>query len=214
MGSTKTNTSTQSSGTSTQTVAPKPTKEETELNKLYLSREKYLDPYIRQTQQSGLTLSNELLQGQDLPGYLKDLPYGISPDVTQSIVNQSLRDLNTQLAYSGAGTFLESGASQSAGVRAAADVRNQSAQFNLQNLMQLLNVGIGGQAQVQQPILGFSNLLSDRLSGLRRTTTTGSYSGTQNTQQRTGYSFFTSPFTTAFAGGFGQGLGGSLLPRS
>jgi hypothetical protein len=183
-----------SSGTQTQTVTPQPTEEERQLNKLALERERFLDPQIRQTQSLGLDLVSKLLAGQALPGYLEGLPGGISESVIGSIVDTSLRDLNTQLAASGAGTFMESGASQAAGVRAASDVRNQAAQFNLQNLQQLLNLGVGGQAQVQQPILGYSSLLSSRLAGLRPTTSTGTYSG----QQQTKYDFFTSPFTLGY----------------
>lgn len=191
MGKTKDTGSSQQQQTATTTYQPTP--EERELNQLALEREKYLDPQIRQTQSQGLDLVSKLLAGQSLPGYLSTLPGGISPDVTQSIVNQSLNDLNVQLAASGAGTFADSGAAQSAGVRAAADVRNQSEQFNLQNLMQLLNLGVGGQAQVQQPIIGYSSLLSNRLAGLRGVTSTGTMSGNQTSTRK--YDFFTSPFT-------------------
>lgn len=116
-----------------------------------------------------------LLLGQNLPGYLQKLPYGISPDVIDSIVKYSLRDMNSQLANSGVGSYMESGAAQQAGVRASADVRNQAEQFNLGNLMQLLNIGVGGQASTQTPMLGYSSQLSGLLKGTG--TTSGNFSG-------------------------------------
>lgn len=174
-----------------------PTAEETELNKLYLARERQLDPQITGVQSQGLNLVSSLLRGEQLPGYLNTLPGGISPEVTQGIVNQSLNDLNVQLAHSGAGTFLESGAAQAAGVRTAGDIRNQSEQFNLQNLLQLLNIGIGGQAQVQAPIQGFSSMLSGRLAGLRGVNQTGTATST----------FRYNPFKESFYSSLGSGLG-------
>lgn len=191
--------STSSTQSSSQSVTPQATAEETAYNKMILDRESFLDPQIRQTQSQGLDLVSRLLGGQALPGYLNTLPGGISPEVTQGIVDQSLRDLNTQLAFSGAGTFLESGASQAIGGRAAADIRNQSEQFNLQNLMQLLNLGVGGQAQVQAPILGYSGQLSQRLAGLR--SQTGTSSSTGSTIGRS------NPFMDSFSQSLGNRLG-------
>ena len=190
---------TTASGQQSQTMTPTPTAEETEYNKLMLDREKFLDPQIRQTQGQGLDLVSQLLAGKELPGYLKGLPGGISEEVTGSIVDQSLTDLNTQLAKSGAGTFMESGASQAIGTRTAADVRNQAAQFNLGNLQQLLNIGVGGQAQVQAPIAAFSGQLSSRLAGLRTVQSTG----TSSSQQQFTYN----PFKESFYSSLGSSLG-------
>lgn len=175
-----------------------PTAEETEFNKLQLAQAKEFDPIQRQLNAQGGFLINQLLTGQSLPGYLNSLPTGINPGVTQSIVDQSLKDVNTQLAASGAGTFLESGASQSIGARTAADVRNNAEQFNLQNLQQLLNIAVGGQASVQQPSLTTSAQLSSRLTGLRSISGTG-----VNTQTTIGMN----PFMKSFQTSLGQTLG-------
>lgn len=148
--------------------------------------------------QAGLSAVTNLLTGQPLPGYLNQLPGGISPDVTNSIVNYSLRDVNNQLAASGAGSMMESGASQQAGVRAAADIRNQAAQYNLNNLMQLLNIGVGGQASVQQPISTYSGQLAGLVRG------TGSTTGTSN---QTVMSM--NPFLKSFQQSAGSGFGSS-----
>lgn len=193
----KTTQSTQSNAT--QTVQP--TAEQTQLNQLQLSQAQAADPMQRQVNQSGLTAINNLLTGQPLPGYLQSLPGGIDENATKTIVDQSLRDVNTQLAKSGAGTMMESGASQAIGARAAADTRSQAAQFNLQNLLQLLNIGVGGQASVQQPISAVTGQLGSRLAGLN------SYSSTGNSSQTT---IGMNPFVKSFSTSLGQGLGSGI----
>lgn len=137
-----------------------------------------------------------LLRGQDLPGYLQQLPYGISEPVIGSITKYALRDVNNQLAQSGVGSAMESGATQQAMLRASADIRNQSAQYNLNNLMQLLNVGVGGQAQVQQPMVGYSS----QLAGLTRGT--GTTSGLSNQSK-----YFMNPFLKSAQTNAGAGWG-------
>lgn len=194
MGHEKTQQNTQQSA-STQY---QPTAEETQLNQLQLGQAQAFDPTQRQLNQNAGNDINALLTGQALPGYLQSLPYGIDENATNTIVNQSLRDVNTQLAKSGAGTMLESGASQAIGARTAADVRSQAAQFNLQNLMQLLNIGVGGQAQVQQPITANNGQLGGRLAGLAGSTSTG------NSNQTT---IGMNPFLKSFSQSAGQSLG-------
>jgi len=134
-----------------------------------------------------------------LPGYLNTLPGGISPEVTQSLVDQSLRDIKPSFQQGG---ILDSGVAASIGARTAADIRNQSAQFNLQNLQQLLNLALGGQAQVQQPVIGQASALGQRLAGLTSVSQTGN-SSMQSNQN---------PFLNSFAGGIGQGFGSSVNP--
>lgn len=197
----KTKQTSQSEQSSTQSFTPQETEYEKQINPLDVELRKSAQSGLMQTQDLGLKLVSQLLAGGTLPGYLNTLPGGISPDVTQSIVDQSLKDLNTQLAYSGAGSFLESGPSQAMGVRAASDVRNQAEQFNINNLMQLLSLGLGGQAQVQQPIQGFAGQLSQRLAGLRPSTGTATSTGrTVNTRN---------PFLESFYSSLGGSLGKS-----
>ena len=160
-----------------------------------------------QVNNSGLSAVNKLLNGQELPGYLNSLTQGISPDVTNSMVNLSLRDMNSQLAQSGAGTFMESGAAQQAGVRSAADIRNQSAQYNLNNLMQLLNIGVGGQASVQQPINSNNASLAGLIKGTGTTNTTSTVTSMnpflKSFEQSTGNGSFFSNMGYAKSYGFG-----------
>jgi len=183
---------------SSQQTTVQPTAEQTALNQLQLGQAQAADPMQRQINQSGMTAINNLLTGQPLPGYLNSLPGGIDENATNTIVNQSLRDVNTQLAKSGAGTMMESGASQAIGARTAADTRSQAAQFNLQNLLQLLNIGVGGQASVQQPISATSGQLGGRLAGLN------SYSSTGNNSQTT---IGMNPFMKSFQQTAGKTLG-------
>src|SRR3990167_1082701 len=205
MGSTKTE---RTEGTSTSQQTIQPTAEETELNKLRLARERQLDPSILRTQQQGLDLLSILLSGGvgvggQLPGFLSGLPGGISPEVTQDIVNRSLGDVRAGLQGGG---LLDSGVRSELEARTSADIRTQSEQFNLQNLQQLLNIAIGGQAQVQQPILGFGQQLSSALAGLRRINQTGATTGFG----RTTSSFFSPQgFGGYVSGQFAQGLGGN-----
>jgi hypothetical protein len=148
---------------------------------------------------AGLSAVQNLLTGQDLPGYLKQLPYGISEDVTGSLVNQSLTDVNNQLAKTGAGSAMESGATQQAMMRTAGDIRNQAAQYNLNNLMQLLNIGVGGQASVQQPISTYSGQLAGLVKG------TGTTQGNTN-QTTTQMNPFIKSFQTSAGSSIGKGV--------
>lgn len=191
---------TQSSQNQTQTVAATP--EQTQLNQLQLGQAQAFDPTQRQLNQNAGNDINSLLTGSQLPGFLQTLPGGIDENATNTIVNQSLRDVNTQLAKSGAGTMMESGASQAIGARTAADTRSQAAQFNLQNLLQLLNIGVGGQAQVQQPISAVTGQLGTRLAGLNSYSSSGNSSGS---------TIGMNPFLKSFQSQAGSTMGGSQM---
>lgn len=227
MGSTKI----EGSGTTT----PTPTAEETELNKLQLEQQKAIQPYAIPLQQQAYSLGQLLLQGQELPGYLKGLPQGATPqeiplsagvfgeDLTNQIVQQSLKDIFPQ--FQAMGLPVESGVAQSIAGRTAGDIRRQVGESNIErqlgireanlntqmttqyqnlnNLLNLLNLAVGGQAQIQQPVISTGQGLGQRLAGLR--TTTGNQS--QNTQ----YSFFTNPFVTSLGQGVGKAFGGAIF---
>lgn len=72
--------------------------------------------------------------------------------------------------------------------------------FNLGNLFNLLNLAVGGQAQVQQPVIANSQILSNQLQGLRPITTTGQQTATTKTKN---------PFLTGqdVMSGIGTGVG-------
>lgn len=153
------------------TTTPTPTAEETELNRLQLEQMRAIQPGAIGIQQKAFDLGQLLLTGQPLPGYLGALPGGISPDVTQNIVNQSLRDLAVQ--SQAMGLPVESGTYQSIAGRTTGDIRMASEEFNLGQLLNLLNLAVGGQAQIQAPTISTAGTLGQRLAGLRTVTTTG-----------------------------------------
>jgi hypothetical protein len=185
MGSSK---STETNTNTTQT--PTPTAEETEMNKLALERERANQQGMIGVQGSGLSLINQLLTGQNnLPGFFGSLSGGINEQATQGIVQQSLRDLYPQFQGQG---ILDSGTAASAGARTAGDIRTNVAQYNQQNLMQLLNLALSGSTSVQQPILNQSSILGQRLAGLRSINQQGSSTG------------------KAPSGGMGNMMGGAL----
>lgn len=157
-------------GSSEQTQQAQATPEERELNRLALQRARASQGGLIDVQGAGLNLVNQLLTGQSLPGFLEDLPGGISEEATQRIVDRSLEDVNTNAQSLG---ILDSGTNAELGVRTAADIRANAEQFNIQNLIQLLTAATGGQVQVQQPIATGEIGLSQRLAGLRPVTGSG-----------------------------------------
>jgi len=169
------------------------TAEETELNRLQLEQAKAFDPIQRQLNEQGGNLVLKLLQGQDLPGYLGKLPGGIDEGVTGSIVQDSIKDLQPTFGSNG---LLDSGVNASISARTAADVRQNAAQFNIGNLLNLLNLGVGHAAQIQQPALSTSQMLGQRLAGLGTTR----YTGTQTTLGM-------NPFTKSLQQSAGTSLG-------
>lgn len=201
MGKEKTGSSTTTVNNTTST--PTPTPEETRLNQLDLQAREANQQGTIDMQGNALNLGNLLLKGMDLPGYLAGLPGGISEDVTSGLVQQSLRDIKPSFQQGG---ILDSGVAASASARTAGDIRLNSAQFNLQNLQQLLNLAVGGQAQIQQPIIGQSQILGSRLAGLRSINQTGSSTGNTTSTAM-------NPFLKSFQTSLGNSLG-SLSFRS
>jgi hypothetical protein len=140
MGKDKTSSSTQS----TQTVER--TAEQKELEQILLGRERKTDAAKTQSQLSALDLSNTLLTGGRLPGELAGLTGGISEDVTSGLVQRSLADIRPGLQSSG---LLDSGIRAELEMGAAKDIRLDSERFNINNLMQMLNLASGNAAQNQ-----------------------------------------------------------------
>jgi hypothetical protein len=196
-----------SSQTSTTSVTERqPTAAEERLNTLQGNMMEATAPYQQATQVAGLQLSEMLLKGQEpLPGYFQQLSGGISPEVTQSIVDQSLKDIAPSFQSAG---ILDSGVAASISARTAGDIRRASEEFNIGNRLNLLNLALSGQAQVQAPVLGVSSQLGERLGTLGKTTSSGtSYYRDNNTFGRT-YMQSVANVPSAFAGGAGAGMTG------
>ena len=192
MGKSKTTTSTTQKAT--------PTAEETQLNQLRLRQAQATEEGQTQVQQQGLDLISQLLSGQNLPGFLEGLPGGISDDIASSIASNAVNDIRPGFQASG---ILDSGVAADISARTAGDVRRSVGEFNIGNLLNLLNLAVGGQAQVQQPILQNQGQLGSSLAGLR--TIQGSSSTTSP-----------NPFLTSFQQSAGRTLGspfGSFSPK-
>lgn len=183
---------------STQTAAP--SAEETRLNQLDLQLREQNQGALGDVQSNSLNLANLLLKGQNLPGYLNTLPGGISEDVTQNIVDKSLRDIKPSFQQGG---ILDSGVAASVSGRAAADIRRNSAEFNINNLLQLLNLATGNAAQVQMPVLAQAQDLGGRLAGLRSVNQYGNSNTTTKQMNPFIKSFQTNAGITAGKGVFG-----------
>ena len=124
--------------------------------------------------------------GSTLPGYLSTLPGGISQDQTNQMSSRAIKDIQPFMGQAG---LLDSGVNAQISARTSQDTQNTNAQFNINNLMQLLNLGTGGQAQVVQNGQSNQSTFSQSLAGLRSSTTQGSYSN-QNKTNQFGWSAF------------------------
>jgi hypothetical protein len=182
MGTTKT--------TNQSTQQATPTAAESEMENLQLQQYKATQPYQQNMQIAGLQLGTNLLTGGQLPQGYQELWGGIDQNQTNRMVSQSLQQLYPQFQGQG---LMDSGTAIQGGMRAASDVMNQNAQFNLGQKLNLLNLAVGGQAQIQSPVSGATSQLASQLSGLR------SVSGTQ-TQT-------INPFLISFYGSLGKSLG-------
>ena len=163
--------------------------------------DRYNAEYVGATQagrigasQAGLELIQNILRGQKLPGYFEGLERGISPEITQSIVDKSLQDAAPGYYQSG---LQDSGVRASISARTSGDIRRASEEFNIGNKMNLLNLGVGGQAQIIGPTLNASSQVAGRLAGIRQI---GNYSGS---------TIGMNPFWKSFQQGAGTSLGTS-----
>ena len=168
------------------------------MNQMLLSNMQQLNPASVGLQSQGINTATALLGGQPLPGYLSGLPGGITSEQNQSMTNETMKQLMPQFQQGG---VLNSGAAASVAGNTMASLRNQNAQFNLQNLQQLLNIGVGGQAAPLQ--VGSSQLgqLNSSLQGLRSFNQFGNTTNTQLGQN---------PFYASFQQGAGSSMGNGL----
>ena len=180
----------------TQKTDTQATPQEEELNEILLNRTRATDKAMTEVQSNSLSLVNSLLTGQDLPGYLGTLPGGIDESTIGNIVKNSIEDVGSYTNYLG---ITDSGQAKELGVSTASDIRTNAKQFNLQNLMQLLNIAVGGQATAQSPIMGQTGMLSQNLAGLRSSNTSVSQ---------------TNPFLKSLQTSAGEGLGNVVNPQT
>ena len=156
-----------------QTTTPTPTAEETAMEKTQLAQYQQYAPAQTEMYNNAFALGNQLLTsfGDKSGSQWQSLIGGITPQQTQNQINTQDRSLTSQLQQSG---IYDSGTAASGRLRAASDLSNQNAQFNVGAMQNALNLALSGQAQVQSPALGQTSQLGQQLAGLRTNQTTGS----------------------------------------
>lgn len=141
------------------------TEEEKQMNAAQLAQFKAYEPYQTTMFKNAFTRGNELLTSfQQGSEQWNSLIGGITKQQTQSMINTQDKALQGSLQQSG---IYDSGTAASGRLRAASDLNNQNAQFNVGTLQNALNLALTGQAQVQGTALGQSSQLGQSLAGLR-----------------------------------------------
>lgn len=181
MGNTTTSTQ------STQQATPTPQEQALEQNQLNFSN--FTQPLQEQTYGNLSSNINAILTGQTP---MAQGIGGISDQQTQSMVNQSLRDIMPQFQASG---ILNSGEAAQVANLTAAQTRNSNAQFNVSAAQNLFNLASGGQSNLQSQANQNNATLGSQLAGLR--TVTGNSSVSQN------------PFLNSFYTGLGTAASGN-----
>lgn len=151
--------------TSTTNTTVTPTKEETELNKLLLERQRALNPQMTEVQGQQLDLASILLSGGTLPGNLSGLTgttqvgtlgqmptidaskYQVGEDVTSDIVQRSLADIAPQFQMAG---ILDSGVAASLSGELAKDIRLDTARSNMDTALAIEQQNIANQSAASQ----------------------------------------------------------------
>lgn len=184
----------------TQQYTPTPTETALMNNELNISNATQAGTIANDLTAQGLQSS--LMQGQALPGYLSSLPGGVSNSQSMNEAQMGLQGLSTQFQQMGG---LDSGSYAQAGANSFANTLNTNAQFNIQNLAQLMNLASGnayqnvGNTASNNSTLGqqsgalagssssstiFANPFSQAISAagaLNGSSTGGGANGTQNT---------------------------------
>lgn len=181
----------------TQTVERELSAEEKRLLQLEVQGREATAPAQTALNLASLDTATRLIKGEVPTGLYGDLYAGISPEITQDIVKQSLRDINPQFQQAG---IIDSGVAAEISARTAGDIRRATEEFNIGNRLNLLNLALSGQAQVQTPVLNRQALLNQQLVSSSPITTTGTSTGTTTTKTM-------NPFLQSFQTSFGQSLG-------
>lgn len=171
------------------------TPEERQLLQLQVQQQQTLVGPQTELQLSSIDTANRLIKGEVPNGFYGNLYAGIDQGVTDTIVNQSLKDLQPRFQQSG---LVDSGVAAAISARTAADIRTQAEQYNINNRFNLLNLALGGQAQVQQPILGQSANLNNQIINSSAVKQNGVATNTTKSMN---------PFLSSFETSLGKSLG-------
>lgn len=177
---------------------PTPTKEETELNKLYLQQARATMPQQTELMKQAMGVSSSLLT----PDYVSKLAAGISPEAIGS--QASLMAKQYMPGFQSIGLDNSGVAYRETARGIANELLYPAEQYNIGALQNLLNLALSGQAQVQAPVSASSSQLSSNLSGLRSVSTSG-------TTTSYGMNPFLKSFQTSLGSGMGTGLSGKFF---
>lgn len=191
-------TTTQNSQTATQTP------EEKALMQQQISNNNFMMPYAQKNYASLSDNINAILQGNQ--PMAKGIN-GVDENQTTNMAQAAVRDVLPQFQQAG---ILDSGAAFQGATRAAADVRNQNAQFNVSAAQNLFNLAAGGQSNLQGQYQGSTNNLTNQLAGLRTTNTSGSTIGMNPFLKSFEQSMGQLPTTIVNAAGTAASGGGKL----
>ena len=134
-------------------------------------------------------LQSNLMSGTALPGYLNSLPGGVSNAQSMNMAQLGVQSLSPQFQAAGG---LDSGSYAQAGANAYANTMNQNAQFNVQNLAQLMNLASGNAYQNVGNAASNNAVLGQQSGALASTTS----------------SFTKNPFLESFYSGLGSTASG------
>lgn len=147
--------------TTNQTQQATPTAQETTLMNQQIANNQFMQPIAQQSYQDLSSNIQAILEGRQPAATGVG---GITNDQTQSMVNQSLRDIMPQFQTSG---ILNSGEAAQVANLTAAQTRNSNAQFNVSAAQNLFNLASGGQSNLQGQQQSSTNNLTSELAGLR-----------------------------------------------
>ncbi len=175
-------------GSTTATATP----EERALMQQQLDMNNFMNPYAKQNYADLSGNIQAILEGKQ--PMAKGIG-GVSEEDTNNMANAAVRGVLPQFQSAG---ILDSGIAFQGATRAAADVRNQNAQFNTSAAQNLFNLASGGQSSLQAQYQGNTNNLTNQLAGLRTTTSSGSTIGMN-------------PFLKSFEQSLGQAGGQAVV---
>lgn len=154
--------------TTSQQTTPQPTGTESQLMSNELSLSNAALPGQIQNQGYAQNLQGLLMTGQSLPGYLSGLPGGVSQN--QSMNEAALGNQSIATQYQAMGG-LDSGSAAQAMAGNTANTLNSNAQFNVENLANLLNLA-SGQAYQNAGLSSSNNAMLGSQSGALASTNT------------------------------------------
>lgn len=158
---------TTTSNSQTATATP----EERALMRQQIDMNNFMNPFARQNYADLSSNVQSVLEGKT--PMAKGIG-GIDESQTQNMASAAVRDVLPQFQSAG---ILDSGTAFQGATRAASDIRNQNAQFNVSAAQNLFNLAAGGQSNLQGQYQSNTSNLTNQLAGLRTINSSGSTIG-------------------------------------